>query len=237
MIQVRDLAQRSAQRVAVLVDGDNVAPRYGAQIMAEAERHGRVDIARVYLAANRPSDWLTQPRLRAIHAGHGKNAADILLCIDAMELALTQDIGSFVLASADRDFTHIAQRLRERGLSVLGLGEAKAPEAFRLACSGFTVLQAEAAPPSATVPATAPNPVSDLDRRIRGVIADHSTKGRGMPVALLGQKMHHDHGTRISTMPERNWRTYLANRPTLYDLDPRGPNALVRFRPEGFGGL
>lgn len=230
MMQIGELTHGTARRVAVLVDGDNIAPKFGSRIVTEAERQGRVDIARVYLAANRPSDWLTQPRLRAIHAGSGKNAADILLCIDAMEMALSQDIATFVVASADRDFTHLARRLRERGLSVLGLGDAKAPDAFRLACSAFVTLDAEATATSSA----APEPVSELDRNIRDLIAVHSRERRGMEIALLGGLMHRLYGTRISTQPDRNWRTYLANRPALYDLDPRGPDAMVRFRPEGF---
>jgi hypothetical protein len=46
--------------------------------------------------------------------------------------------------------------------------------------------------------------------------------------------MHVQHGIRISTFPEKTWRSYLQARPALFDLDPRGPEAMVRFRPEGF---
>lgn len=52
----------------------------------------------------------------------------------------------------------------------------------------------------------------------------------GMRIAALGPLMHARHGTRISTFPERTWRAYLAARPELYFLDPRGPEARVRLR-------
>jgi hypothetical protein len=217
------------QRAAVLVDGDNVAAAHAARILAEAGRLGRVDIARVYAAANRPSAWLTAPGFRLIHAGAGKNGADLLLCIDAMELALSETLAVFAVATSDADFTHLAQRLRERGRHVLGLGEAKAPAAFRAACTSFVTLTSKApsAPPS-------PPGVGDLDRRIRAMIAQHSRNGHGMPLAELAPRMHAAHGVRISTFPERSWRAYLARRPGLYDLDPRGPTAMIRFRPDGF---
>lgn len=221
----------SARRIAVLVDGDNMSARHSAEILSEATGRGRVDVARVYAAANRPSDWLATSGYRFMHAGTGKNAADLLLCIDAMELALISGVEAFVIATSDGDFTHLAQRLRERGLHVLGLGENKAPQGFRLACTEFVLLGARenfGTPPSSVEES------SELDQKIRSMIAQHSRNGRGIRIAELGPKMHAMHGTRISTYPERNWRTYLSRRPALYEIDARGPEAMVRFRPEGF---
>jgi hypothetical protein len=222
-----------APRIAVLVDGDNISPKHSSQVISSAEKLGRVDVARVYAAGNQQSDWLTTPGYRLMHAGAGKNSADLLLCIDAMELALIGGMESFVIATSDGDFTHIAQRLRERGLHVLGLGEAKAPKSFRLACTEFLLLQTRQKRTNATVAPEVGN-FSELDRNIRTMIAKHSQKGLGMRIVDLAPKMHAAHGTRISSYPERSWRAYLSQRPALYDLDPRGPDALVRFRPEGF---
>lgn len=219
------------RRIAVLVDGDNVGPRHASTVLWEAGKLGRVDVARVYANASRPSDWMTMPGYRVIHAGSGKNAADVLLCIEAMELALEAGFGAFAIASSDRDFTHLAQLLRERRAMVVGLGEKKSSAAFRLACTRVVVLPAMK--PCALTPATGDAP-SDFDRGIRGMIAQHSRNGRGMLIADLAPKMHAEHGTRISTRPERTWRAYLSARPELYDIDPRGPEATVRFRTDGF---
>jgi uncharacterized LabA/DUF88 family protein len=109
-----------APRIAVLVDGDNISAKHSSQVILLAEKLGRVDVARVYAAGNQQSDWLTTPGYRLMHAGAGKNSTDLLLCIDAMELALIGGLESFVIATSDGDFSHIAQRLRERGLHVLG---------------------------------------------------------------------------------------------------------------------
>lgn len=234
----------TSARIALLVDGDNVRPAFAGRALAEAALRGRVDVARVYAAADRPSEWTAAAGYRLIHAGSGKNAADLLLSIDAMELALERGFEAFVVVSSDGDFTHLAQRLRERGRFVLGLGEAKAPRAFRATCSEFLVLSLpEPERPGiapAPTPAAAPAPAiarpTEFDRKIRTIIAQHSRAGRGIRIADLSPKMHAAHGIQISSLPERTWRTYLAQRPALYDLDPRGPEAMVRFRPDGFAG-
>ncbi|MBV0911017.1 NYN domain-containing protein [Anianabacter salinae] len=220
--------------VSVLVDGDNISGKHAARILSVAAQHGDPSIIRVYADAQRPSDWHGAPGYQMLHAGTGKNAADILLALDALEQLLCRGMRRFVIASSDGDFTHLATRLREHGAKVIGIGEAKAPGAFRARCTAF--VQIGPAPAIALVPSTAPN-VSDLDIRIRDMIAAHGKGGAGMRIAVLGAKMHAAHGVRISTRTEGNWHAYLSARPQLFDLDPRGPEAMVRFRPGGFGGV
>jgi hypothetical protein len=240
--EVETGGRMASERTAVLVDGDNVSAVHAGRILAEAGRLGRVDVARVYAAACRVSGWLTTPGFRLLHAGSGKNGADLLLCLDAMELAFLEGFACFAIATSDRDFTHLAQRLRERGHHVLGLGEAKAPVQFRAACTSFIVLAPKATAPSPApaqppAPAAAAKPgpgIGELDRQIRAMIAQHSRNGQGMRLAELAPKLHGAHGVRISTLPERSWRAYLTRRPGLYDLEPRGPDAKIRVRPEGF---
>ncbi|MBC2835043.1 NYN domain-containing protein [Paragemmobacter straminiformis] len=249
------------RRVAVLVDGDNVPPSKAARIVAEAERIGRIDVSRVYGAVSRTPGWDAAAGFRMMHAGAGKNGADLLLTIDAMELALLGGFEDFVLATSDRDLSHLALRLRERGCHVLGIGEAKATADFRAACSRFVVFPDEApvradapvavvpvvpkpapkpAPPKVAPPKAVAAPVAgpaagDLDLKIRDMIAKYSTGGKGIKLTELAPKMHQTHRVMISTYPERTWRAYLIKRPNLYEVDPRGAEAMVRFRPAGFG--
>ncbi|SEL11508.1 Uncharacterized conserved protein, LabA/DUF88 family [Roseovarius nanhaiticus] len=225
------------QRIAVLVDGDNINAAHANEILSRAGKLGRVDVARVYAGLNPSCEWLKTPGYRLFHAGAGKNAADILLCIDAMELAMTGDLSTFVIATSDGDFSHLVLRQRERGLHVLGLGEAKAPECFRLACSEFATLEGGklAAQPPTSRPAV--RNCSVLDWNIRKMIASGSEAGQGIPIADLGRLMGQKHGTRIGDMPDKTWRAYLTSRAKLYDLDPRGPKAKVRFKPDGFAAL
>ncbi|WP_138933153.1 NYN domain-containing protein [Roseovarius arcticus] len=225
----------SAERIALLVDGDNISATHAKDILSYARKLGRVDVARVYGGAHHSCDWLNAPGYRVMHAGAGKNAADVLLCIDAMELALTGGLQTFAVATSDGDFTHLSQRLRERGLHVLGLGEAKAPECFRMACSTFVQLGGEEKLGETKLIPTGTS--ADFDRRIRAMIQQHTEKGSGMRLVDLAAAMRKKHGTQISTYPERSWRAYLANRSDLYALDPRGPEAMVRYKPAGFAGL
>lgn len=219
------------QSVAVLVDGDNVSGKYAKQILSIASKHGKPNVARVYTDAQCPSEWHNAHAYRLLHAGTGKNAADILLALDAMEMLLTANQRLFVIASSDGDFTHLATRLREHGATVIGVGEAKAPKSFRACCAHFVEI---GKPLPVQLVQQCSAHVSDLDLKIRKVIASHSEKGAGMRFAELGPKIHRQHGIRISTLPEQSWRTYLAARPSLFDLDPRGPDAMVRYLAEGF---
>ncbi len=221
-------------RVAALVDGDNISADHSSEILSVAMRFGRLDITRVYADACRSPKWSTDCRFRLVHAGCGKNASDILLVIDAMEIALTQEIEVFVVATSDSDFTHLVRRLREIGRKVIGLGKQQTTTAFRTNCTEFLQLSC-ARPVSCARPADiAPTEVLELDRHIRKMIAVHSQNGKGMALANLAPKMHVQHRVRISSFKEGSWRAYLEARPSLYDLDPRGPNAMVRFLPDGF---
>lgn len=224
--------------ISVLVDGDNISGKHAGAILDLARKHGQPSVTRVYLDASRPSDWQSAPAFRMMHAGTGKNASDILLALDAMELLLSGGINRFVIASSDGDFTHLAMRLREKGAKVIGTGEAKAPDSFRASCSEFVEI---AGPKASPKKPKAPPKQADvaqitkpLDLKIRDMIAQHSTGGTGMRIAELAPKMHAKHGVKISTYSERSWRAYLNARPTLYKLDPRGPEAKVRFCPKGF---
>lgn len=210
-------------RVAVLVDGDNIPANFSPDISSVAKGFGRIDVTRVYADASRAPRWAEECGFRLVHAGSGKNASDILLVIDAMEMALTHRIEVFVVASSDGDFTHLVQRLRELGRVTVGIGEAKAPARFRACCTEFRQI---GSPPECAV--------TDMDRKIRAIIAAHSQNGMGIALKTLGPNMHAQHGIRVSSRPERTWRVYLAARTKLYDLDSPGPEARVRFLPKEF---
>lgn len=219
-------------RVAVFVDGENVSADHAPRILAIAEALGSPEIVRVYGNAAILPKWDGMPGFRFIHSGTGKNATDILLTVQVMEAALRGAFAAMVVASSDRDLTHLVTRIRELGVEVVGVGEAKAPGQFRAACTRFDVV---AAKPVASATPAAPEPdAGTLDIKLRDFIKANSKNGQGVPMHQLGPMMHAQHGIRISTYPEKTWRAYLLGRPSLFDLDPRGPEAKVRFRPSGF---
>ncbi len=214
--------------VAVLIDGDNLSGKHAARIMQIAAALGRPTVLRAYVDAQRPSDWHAAHGFRLMHAGTGKNASDLLLALDAVELALRDDVDQFVIASSDGDFSHLALRLREYGAFVTGVGEAKTPQTFRAACADFVEIGAQHFTSVPKPPAAEAR--GDLDNKIVALMTEQGCLSEGMRISALGPLMHARHGTRISTFPERTWRAYLKARPELYLLDPRGPEARVRLR-------
>jgi len=134
---------------AVLIDADNVPARYAQAILKEITTFGEPALRRVYgdWGADRLRPWIEQARALGLVAHQetantkGKNASDIGLVIDAMDILHTGRFDGFVLVSSDSDFTALANRVREQGLDVIGIGEAKAPESLRNVCNRFILIE------------------------------------------------------------------------------------------------
>ena len=132
-------------RLAVLIDAENASSRHAGAVFEAAGRLGEATVRRIYgdFSGGRLASWNEAVRAFAIVACHqpahvkGKNAADIALAVDAMDLMYRERLDGFVLVSSDSDFTRLAQRLREGGFAVCGFGESKTPRAFRSACRRF----------------------------------------------------------------------------------------------------
>ncbi|MCB9740863.1 MAG: NYN domain-containing protein [Deltaproteobacteria bacterium] len=137
------------QRVAVLIDADNVSGANAAAVIAEAGRHGRLVIRRIYgdWTRNAGQKWkavladLAIQPIQQFANTVGKNATDSTLIIDAMDL-LHQDLADvFCIVSSDADFTRLASRLRESAKVVVGIGRRKTPKAFVHACERFVFIE------------------------------------------------------------------------------------------------
>ncbi|WP_176556181.1 NYN domain-containing protein [Rubellimicrobium rubrum] len=217
----------SVRRVALLVDGDNLPPVLAGAILGTATQLGRVDLRRVYAAEAGFRAWEGVAGFRAIRVGGAKNGTDLLLCIEAVELACQGGIGAFAVASNDRDFTHLAHWLRERGLPILGIGTTKAPATWRAACTEFVAL---AMPAQAEVVGTvvSSKPLPTIDAKIRDLIRAEG-QGDAMAMMMLGARMGSVHKVTLASIGAANWRSYLSERPSLYALDPKGPQAWVRW--------
>jgi hypothetical protein len=132
-------------RLAVLIDADNAQAAVIEGLLAEIARFGEATVRRIYgdFTAPTSSSWKKVLQRYAIKPVQqfayttGKNSTDSTLIIDAMDLLYTRKFDGFCLVTSDSDFTGLAMRLREEGLTVLGFGEKKTPEAFRNACHKF----------------------------------------------------------------------------------------------------
>jgi uncharacterized LabA/DUF88 family protein len=132
-------------RLAVLIDADNASPRIARGLFEEIARIGEASVRRIYgdFSGTRLKSWADILSTHAImpHQNFaytaGKNASDIALVIDAMDLLHSGRFDAFCLVSSDSDFTRLAARIREQGIDVYGFGEQKTPESFRQACRRF----------------------------------------------------------------------------------------------------
>lgn len=140
------MSQKSQHfRLAVLIDADNAQAAVIEGLLAEIARFGEATVKRIYgdFTASTSSSWKKVLQRYAIKPVQqfayttGKNATDSTLIIDAMDLLYTRKFDGFCLITSDSDFTGLAMRIREEGLTVLGFGEKKTPEAFRNACHKF----------------------------------------------------------------------------------------------------
>jgi hypothetical protein len=152
-----------ATRLAVLIDADNSTASVTSELLEEIAKYGTPTVKRAY------GDWTTtnlagwkdellehaiQPMQQFAYT-RGKNATDSALIIDAMDLLYAGNLEGFVIVSSDSDFTRLATRLRESGMTVYGLGRRSTPTAFVAACDRFIyldLLSPEPQPPAAPAP-------------------------------------------------------------------------------------
>ncbi|KAL6704995.1 hypothetical protein ACN47E_007398 [Coniothyrium glycines] len=166
--------------LAILIDGDNVSPRIIVGLMAEIANYGTASVRRIY------GDW-TSPSLKGWKTcllNHsitpiqqfayttGKNATDGAMIIDAMDLLYTGRFSSFCLVSSDSDFTRLASRIREQGVTVYGFGERKTNSAFIAACDKFMYFDVLSVEPEEQLPTSQGPRFAD---------------GTGMPLVLHAQ--------------------------------------------------
>lgn len=134
-----------AQRLAVLIDADNASAAIVDDLLAEIAKLGTASVKRIYgdFTSGRLAAWNARILEHSIQQVQqpsfttGKNASDIALVIDAMDLLHSKRFTGFCLVSSDSDFTRLAMRLREEGVTVYGFGEKKTPRAFVAACDKF----------------------------------------------------------------------------------------------------
>ena len=136
-------------KYAVLIDADNVAPKYTKNILDELSNYGIATYKRVYGDWTRTNlaGWKNMALDNAITPVQqysyttGKNATDSAMIIDAMDILYSNNVDGFCIVSSDSDFTRLAIRLRESGKHVIGMGEKKTPKPFSTACNSFKYLE------------------------------------------------------------------------------------------------
>lgn len=136
-------------KLAVLIDADNVSYANVKEMLEEISKNGTPTIKRIYADWTKPtvSGWknvLLENAITPIQQYSyttGKNSSDSAMIIDAMDILYSEKVNGFCIVSSDSDFTRLATRLREAGMTVIGFGERKTPQPFISACDKFIYLE------------------------------------------------------------------------------------------------
>jgi len=131
--------------IALFIDCDNISHKAIEGIISELSNYGVVNIRQAYgnWTKDNLKNWeakLLEFAIKPIQQfdySKNKNATDILMTIDAIDLLHTKNIDSFAFATSDSDFTPVVMRVQQEGIKVFGFGEKKTPDAFMAACSQF----------------------------------------------------------------------------------------------------
>jgi len=164
------------KRIALLIDADNAPAAKIDLILAEVARYGVANVRRAYGNWKSPTlksweetlhEYATRP-IQQFDYSKGKNASDMAMVIDAMDLLYARNLDGFAIVSSDADFTPLVMRLLTEGVKVYGFGEKKTPLPFVNACSKFTYVEALSQPSDTdAAPASKPKSVKDLRRDTR----------------------------------------------------------------------
>jgi uncharacterized LabA/DUF88 family protein len=189
-------------RLAVLIDADNASSRIADGLFEEIAKIGEASVRRIYgdFSSARSKGWADILSRHAIIPQQqfayttGKNASDITLVIDAMDLLHSGRFDGFCLVSSDSDFTRLAARIREEGIDVYGFGEQKTPESFRQACRRFVytenLLPGAAADAQEAGAATKPlQPPSAATPILTKIIAQLESEDGWVPLGAVGNQL------------------------------------------------
>jgi uncharacterized LabA/DUF88 family protein len=232
-------------RLAVLIDADNTSAKIADRLFEEIAQLGEASVRRIYGDFTRPGlrGWSDILSKHAIIAQQnfayvtGKNASDIALVIDAMDLMHSGRFDGFCLVSSDSDFTRLAARIREQGLDVFGFGERKTPESFRQACRRFiyteNLLVGAHARPDAAIHAKAQQAPADAVAILKTAIAQMDSDDGWVGLGALGNRL-------ANLAPDFDPRTYgvaklsdLVRRTGAFDIEQsEGRRLRVRLKPE-----
>ena len=216
------------KKYAVLIDAENIAYKYVKYIMGEMANYGVVTYKRAYMdwSAQNAAGWkgvLLENAISPVQSiayTSGKNSTDSTIIIDAMDILYSKTVDGFCIVSSDSDFTKLATRLRESGMTVIGMGESKTPKAFIEACNSFKVLNLIAnkdeiektenstkgeslqdEKEQANTEKKAITPISEIKNAIKNIIISREGKGGVLEIGELGRLLNN----RYSEFDTRNY--------------------------------
>lgn len=218
--------------IAVLIDADNVGIDSLDRVLNQLAGRGEITIRRAYgnwfkAALKRWDSELSRRSIKAIQQSDpvkGKNATDIALTIDAIDLHHTLDPDIFALVSSDSDYGPLAIYLREHGASVIGVGRANTPGSFKAACSEFLAI-VEASP---TKPNSEPKRVPSLTKMLTDAITKNADNQGWARVSTVANQLRQQHGQTAKDHGKATWTKVFKSMPGYEFRDEGTTNVAVR---------
>ncbi|MGN0167265.1 MAG: NYN domain-containing protein [Acetatifactor sp.] len=213
-MEINEGLSNERMQFAVLIDADNISSRYAATIFEELETYGVSTYRRIYGNWSRGNGWneglLLEHSIMPVQQFSyttGKNATDMAMVIDAMDILYKNKVQGFCLVTSDSDFTRLAMRLREENMFVLGMGESKTPLALTRACNRFIHLNlvaeqnktANADPDEMETEEQNVTPISEVRQAILAIINENG--GRQVDLARVGNRLN----DKFSDFDSRNY--------------------------------
>jgi NYN domain/OST-HTH/LOTUS domain len=207
--------QEKSVRLAVLIDAENAQATIADALFAEIAKLGVASVKRIYGDFTHPGlgGWrgkLAEHSIEPVQQfsnTKGKNASDIALIIDAMDLLHSRRFEGFCIVSSDSDFTRLASRIRAEGVTVYGFGEKKAPQAFVNACDKFTYTEVLRPAPARAERANPATPRSAAGKErvpvevLKNAIEDSSDESGWAHLSQVGTTINN----RLSDFDPRNF--------------------------------
>ena len=241
-----DLDPASGKKLALLIDADNVRSSFLPIIIREASAIGTIVVRRVYghFASSTMAPWqslLHEYALTPVHvppASRGKNATDMKLAIEAMDLLHHKHLQGICIASSDSDFTTLASRIREDGLEVFGFGEKKTTAPYVAACDRFfycdLLLDQEKADKEASaLPQRVKLPLDDIESAVDDASGDDGWATLGMVGHVLVKRMPDFDPRNFGYKKLSDLVADVAGIEIRRDETPNGPSIMVRVKPAG----
>lgn len=220
-------SKSSEKRFALIIDADNVSAKYIKPITDELSKYGTITYKRIY------GDWTSTLHakwkdallensitpIQQFSYTTGKNATDSAMIIDAMDIMYTGSVEGFCIVSSDSDFTRLASRIRESGLTVIGMGEKKTPVPFRKACDIFTTLEllvgeggkasrrGHRGQAASTAGQGSGPSIEQVERAVSDIVTDNQNNGKATGLGEVGSRL-------LKRYPDFDVRSYGTNQLT-----------------------
>lgn len=246
------MTTENSAKLAVLIDADNASASTVESLLEEIAKYGIASVKRIYgdwsSGLSKWKDALLPHAITPVQQfayTKGKNATDMAMVIDAMDLLYSNTFDGFCIVSSDSDFTRLASRIRENGLTVYGFGQKKTPESFRKACDKFiytenlsvhAVIETDEEKSQTAIIRNKRKTPSELKQDtalmnlIRNAVKEHADDDGWTSLGVVGQyinKVNSDFDSRNYGYPKLS---YLINAIDLFETRMHGNHLWLRLK-------